>query len=149
MNSLNLTGSIVMPSVRSVLSETSRNLESLHTLSQADSFFLIVDPIDHSDEGFLGGTMLGREFWRGLRGGGENGAKNFKAYCLKNAKPVTPTVDFMVPNAESGSSSSNAGQAITSATAPASANLSKAGPSRALKAEVYTKVRDALRSVSL
>lgn len=35
-------------------------------------------------EGFLGGSIQGREFWRGLRTGGESGARAFKEHCIKN-----------------------------------------------------------------
>lgn len=50
-----------------------------------------MDQNDPSEEGFLGGTLTGREFWRGMRGGGSIGAKAFKAHCLKNNPSTSAT----------------------------------------------------------
>ena len=40
----------------------SQELESLETLAGVQSFFLVVNPHDPDDQGFLGGTVVGREF---------------------------------------------------------------------------------------
>lgn len=127
-------------SVRSVLSETSRTLESLHTLSGTHSFFLTVDPPDAEDKGFLGGTVLGREFWRGFRGGGDAGAKNFKSYCLKNSARGASIITTGIQknnciSSEVSGSSPGAGTVV----------ISKRSPASSLKTEVYTNVRNALR----
>ena len=47
----------------------------------------MVDPTtpDETDDGFLGGTNTGREFWRGLRNGGAVGARHFKEFCRKSS----------------------------------------------------------------
>jgi hypothetical protein len=121
------------PLVRSVLSETSRILELLHSLSGTHSFFLAVDPNDDLDEGFLGGTVLGREFWRGFRGGGDAGAKTFRSRCLKKLEGATSVQRHNFTSAEASGTSSSA------------AATSKRSPASSLKAEVYTNVRDALR----
>lgn len=48
--------------------ESSRLLESLGSVSGIQSFLLAVDPsTSDPDDAFLGGTVTGREFWRGLR----------------------------------------------------------------------------------
>jgi len=38
---------------------------------------LVVSPLDNSDA-WLGGSLVGRDFWRGLRGGGIAGSRAFK-----------------------------------------------------------------------
>lgn len=93
------------------------------------SFLLAVDPGDPTYEGFLGGSVLGREFWRGLRGGGDAGAKTFKLHCLKARESTN----------NNGSSSSSAVLAVTTASG------SKRGPANSLKTEVYALARAALR----
>jgi hypothetical protein len=123
-----------------VLCDTSHTLESLHSLSGTHSFVLTVDPTDAADEGFLGGTVLGREFWRGLRGGGDAGANNFRSHCLKKAERATITTTTQTNNLSSGETSLS-GAALTAA--------SKRSPASSLKADVYANVRDALRYVRL
>lgn len=105
-------------------------METLATTLSVQSFVLAVDPFDPSDEGFLGGTTTGREFWRGLRGGGAPGALAFKDYCRRNYDPQTSTV--LAP--------------------PVSAppiSKSKKTPASLLKSEVYAAVRAALRFVAV
>ena len=53
----------------------SQQLVSLNHVSGHHSLLLVVDPNSGTDDGFLGGTVTGREFWRSMRGGGEMGAK--------------------------------------------------------------------------
>lgn len=102
-------------------------LESLQEVAGIHSFVLAVDPGDSRNEGFLGGTVLGREFWRGLRGGGDAGARTFKARCLKGIAVVK----------------SDAPSDLT--MDPATATSLKRGPASSMKAEVYANVRNALR----
>ena len=113
--------------VRSVLCNASRILESLYEVSGVQSFLLAVDPYNPSDGGFLGGSVMGREFWRGLRGGGEAGAKAFKSHCLRESNP--PHAFLRI---EKSSSCSN--------PVPA-----KQGPAKSLKNDLYEHVRTALR----
>ncbi|KAI0303751.1 hypothetical protein B0F90DRAFT_1319989 [Multifurca ochricompacta] len=68
--------------IRDILLSTSQVLESLQDIAGVQSFFLAINPNDADDEGFLGGTTLGREFWRSLRGGGTAGAKSLKSLAL-------------------------------------------------------------------
>ncbi|KAK7033146.1 hypothetical protein R3P38DRAFT_2921007 [Favolaschia claudopus] len=118
--------------VNSVLADASRILESLCDTSGVQSFLLAVDPSDPISSGFLGGSVLGREFWRGQRGGGDAGAKAFKLHCFKNTPPPsTPE------NAQASSSK-------LSARPP----LPKVSSSRSMKADLYEAVRKALRSAS-
>ena len=126
------------PTVCPILRETSRLLESLHKLTNTQSFFLTIDPNDPTDQGFLGGTILGREFWRGLRGGGETGAKNFRAFCLKGTSHNTTqaVLDRTLVS----------GQNVANAPLP---SRTKRGPASELKAQVYSAVRDTLRYASI
>ncbi|KAJ6513230.1 hypothetical protein C8R45DRAFT_962897 [Mycena sanguinolenta] len=118
--------------VPSVLSDASRILESLCDASGVQSFLLAVDPADPTGSGFLGGSLLGREFWRGLRGGGDAGAKAFKLHCFKSgARTPIPSMT----------------EASSSKLAPPPA-VNKVAPARTLKADLYDGVRKALRSAS-
>jgi len=68
-------------------------LESLHFTAGVQSFVLAINPNDAEDEGFLGGSSLGREFWRSLRGGGTAGVKTLKSLAistLQNSIPLAP-----------------------------------------------------------
>ncbi|KAJ7707703.1 hypothetical protein B0H17DRAFT_1033677, partial [Mycena rosella] len=117
-----------MDRVKAVLSDASRILESLCDASGVQSFLLAVDPSDTAGSGFLGGSVLGREYYRGQRGGGDAGAKAFKVHCLKNVAPTAVSA-----NAEASSSTS---------TTP------KISAARSVKADLYEGVRKALRSAS-
>ena len=101
-------------------------LESLQVTSGIQSFIVAINPNDAEDEGFLGGSSLGREFWRSLRGGGLAGVKALKSLAISKFQD---------------SSSSNF-------------SLHGAGiPSRqketahSLKSDVYARVRALLRHV--
>ncbi|PCH42392.1 hypothetical protein WOLCODRAFT_102051 [Wolfiporia cocos MD-104 SS10] len=117
--------------ITSTLKHTSQTLETLHSAAGMHSFFLVVNPANPTDDGFLGGTVQGREFWRGHRGCGVAGARAFKAHCLRAAEQQTRC-------AASGS----AAPPLTSVPPL------KKGPAGSLKAEVYARVREALRAVS-
>lgn len=120
--------------VRPVLLEVSQTLESLHRLTGVHSFFLAVNPRDSSDQGFLGGTTVGRDFWRRLRGGGDAGANHFKSHCLKAgpdaACAYTPPAAPQAPPLVAGPSTTQ-----------------KSSPAHALKNELYNAIRSRLRSV--
>ncbi|KZT73706.1 hypothetical protein DAEQUDRAFT_762138 [Daedalea quercina L-15889] len=116
--------------VSSVLRSTSRTLESLEELTGLQSFFLVVNPSDSADEGFLGGTVSGREFWRCHRGCGAAGAKLFQEQCMK-AKDAKKSGLRALSN-------------VPLVNAPAR----KKGPASSLKSEVYASVRDAIRAAS-
>ncbi len=114
-----------------VLRAVSQELESLETLAGLQSFVLVVDPSDLADEGFLGGTVIGREFWRGHRGCGVAGAQAFKARCVRaQSQFATPTrIATPLP---------------TSVPIPAS-SAQKKSQAREVKSELYGAMRDALR----
>lgn len=111
--------------MHNILRGTSQNLESLEGIAGLHSFFLVVNPKDATDEGFLGGTVLGRDFWRGYRGGGATGARAFKEHCAKVLESQTPcpaavrTLHLQGPQKKSSASE--------------------------LKKEIYAAVRNALR----
>lgn len=112
-------------------------MESLETLAGLQSFFLVVDPTNQADEGFLGGTLSGREFWRGHRGCGSPGAQMFKAHCVRAAQsrphshdPPTMIDPTLLPTPV---------PPVTTGTK---------GSARELKAEIYAAMRDALRCAS-
>lgn len=114
-----------LPLVRATLCDVSRILENLQSLSGVHAFVLAVDPADPAMDGFLGGSLLGRDFWRNLRGGGDSGARGLKSYCQKHTPASTSQ---MGESSVSGESSS-----------------SQPTPAQALKAELYEKVRTSLR----
>lgn len=105
-------------------------LESLHDASGVQSFLLAIDPYQDNavDSGFLGGSLHGREFWRGLRGGGEPGAKAFKLHCMKHVDP-----------------SLNSDEDVDSSGKTPHTPGPKSLPARSLKTELYESVRKALR----
>ncbi|KAF7312243.1 hypothetical protein MIND_00237300 [Mycena indigotica] len=107
--------------IKTILSDTSRMLESLGSTVGVESFVLAVDPSDDSQPSFLGGTTVGKEYWRGLRGGGDAGAKAFKSHCVK-----------------------------TQSHNPSSAAAAKSNPTnaRTVKSDLYEAVRKALRTAS-
>ncbi|KAG6908685.1 hypothetical protein DXG01_003699 [Tephrocybe rancida] len=120
---------MILP-VRSVLTDVSRMLETLFEIAGIQSFILAVDPLNPSDKGFLGGTVVGREYWRGLRGGGDAGAKGFKTHCLRELESYFPPIPREDPT-------------TSASTVPA-----KLPPARSLKTDLYDGVRKALRTVS-
>ena len=122
---------LILPSVRAVLCDTSRILENLSSTAGVQSFVLAVDPTEPSDGGFLGGSVVGREFWRGLRGGGEHGAKAFKAHC--NAHLQNTVTDR-------GTS-----QPPTAGRRFSTPSLSNAASAKSIKNELYEGARSALR----
>ncbi|CDO73723.1 hypothetical protein BN946_scf185015.g51 [Trametes cinnabarina] len=123
--------------IRRVLLNVSEQLQSLETIAGLQSFFLVVDPRDQRDEGFLGGTVLGREFWRGHRGGGSSGARLFKARCQGQAwpssHPTAATTGSILP---------------LMAASPLATQATPKGSARELKAALYAAMRDALRKAS-
>ncbi|KAH9960846.1 hypothetical protein BC827DRAFT_366960 [Russula dissimulans] len=114
--------------IRNILLSTSRMLESLHAAAGVQSFVLAINPNDTEDEGFLGGSPLGREFWRSLRGGGTAGVKALKSLAISTLRDSSPS----------------------SHVAPRGTGI----PSRqretahTLKSDVYARVRALLRSTS-
>ena len=117
---------IVATAVRNVLLSTSRVLESLQATSGVQSFVLAINPNDAEDEGFLGGSSLGREFWRNLRGGGMAGVKALKSLAVStlqdSSSPSVTLVGTGLPSRQKETAHS-------------------------LKSEVYARVRTLLRHV--
>lgn len=66
-----------------ILLSLSDELETLHKISGRHSFILSVDPADEADDGFLGGTAVGKDFWSSFRNGGVTGARLFKRHIQK------------------------------------------------------------------
>jgi len=116
--------------VRASLCDTSRILESLSDTSGIQAFLLAVDPNDLADGGFLGGSLIGREFWRGMRGGGEHGARAFKTHCASRLK--NRSINGVQVHREEQDR-------------PTSTPPPKGGPARSIKNELYDSVRNALR----
>ena len=132
--------------VLDALRSTSRILESLHELAGLQSFFLVVNPHDPDDEGFLGGTVLGREFWRGHRGCGIAAAEAFRAQCVKALKQTSS------PIVGAAASVVLPGQIQGPAQPPVqmlNMKSQKKGPAISLKMDIYADVRNALRYVSM
>ncbi|OBZ72193.1 hypothetical protein A0H81_07963 [Grifola frondosa] len=126
------SGSEPQQQIREILRYTSERLESLETIAGLQSFFLVVNPRNSADEGFLGGTLLGREFWRGRRGCGVPGAEAFKAQCAKAS-------GFYAGHG------SSMDVALDSDRQPAQVPRKGA---RSLKADLYAGVRNAIRAAS-
>jgi hypothetical protein len=109
--------------VRNVLLSASQMLESLQVTAGVQSFVLAINPNDAEDEGFLGGSPLGREFWRSLRGGGVAGAKALKSLAISSLQNSTPSSHAAgIPSRQRETAHS-------------------------LKSEVYARVRTLLRDV--
>ena len=123
---------LITLTVQSVLRDASRILETLSTSSCVQSFLLAVDPYDLLDGGFLGGSVIGREFWRGLRGGGEVGARAFKTHCTTQLQ--TKAVHDTKPTS-------------SIERQPSVPPVPKPYQAKSMKNELYEKVRIALRSV--
>lgn len=97
-----------------------------------------MNPADPRDEGFLGGTPLGREFWRGHRGCGAAGARAFQLFC-QQAAAAPPAQERVQERAQ-------AHDARPAAVLAAGNTGVKKSPAGAVKAEVYLAVRNAVRS---
>ncbi|VDC04776.1 unnamed protein product [Peniophora sp. CBMAI 1063] len=115
--------------IRSALISISSALESLHMATGVHSLLVSADPYDATASGFVGGTPLAREFWRGMRGGGEKGVAALRDVALK------------VQHGASGSAGFVEGAA-------ALASVKGKSPAYKLKTDVYAKVRTALRTTS-
>lgn len=70
---------------------------------------------------------MGREFWRGMRGGGDSGAKTFRVHCFRELDTPGTAHQDDGPSSQSNSVSV------------------KQTPARSLKNELYDGVRKALR----
>lgn len=88
------TLTVINVPVRNVLVEASKVLESLSSVTGIQSFLLAVDPHDPQDTGFLGGSIIGREYYRGLRGGGIAGASSFKTFLHKRLPTQQEEIDI-------------------------------------------------------
>ncbi|KAI0787666.1 hypothetical protein C8Q74DRAFT_1253160 [Fomes fomentarius] len=121
-----------------VLRIVSQQLESLENVAGLQSFFLVVNPNDLRDEGFLGGTITGREFWRGHRGCGAAGVEAFKARCVRS--------QVNAPRQVMTAGSSHLPP--TPQLHPYSDVPRKKSQAREVKAELYGAMRDALRVTS-
>ncbi|PBK75777.1 hypothetical protein ARMSODRAFT_877659 [Armillaria solidipes] len=122
--SFSLGTNVSREELKAILCDVSRLLETLQEISGVESFVLAVDPPEPGVEGFLGGSLLGREFWRNLRGGGDSGARAFRLHCTKRQTSVV--------------------QGSSSSTDP---EISQK-PALSLKTELYEKMRNALRTTS-
>ena len=131
-------------------------LESLQVVSGHHSFFLVVNPNDEADKGFLGGTTLGREFWRGHRGCGAAGAQAFKLFCQKATNPEFSTLNvtqvLQQPQSDAVPSVGvfpYPANVSTTMIANPHSNVPKKNQASVIKAEVYASIRNAIRYVSL
>ncbi|KAJ3974689.1 hypothetical protein EV361DRAFT_893309 [Lentinula raphanica] len=125
-----------------ILVNLSRILESLSSVFGIETFLLAVDPEDTSSQSFLGGSVRGREFWRGMRTGGESGARMFRELCLKHKD---------LKNLQSNDSSQRTPSDNTttnSASTSSVVNVSSKQSARNIKVDLYDGVRKALRLVS-
>ncbi|CAL1716215.1 unnamed protein product [Somion occarium] len=119
-----------------VLRRISTTLEALEKTAGLQSFFLVVNPQDPDDDGFLGGTLLGREFWRNHRGCGSAGAQAFKAHCSR-------TTEVQAGPSQIAQQTPYAPPPIQGASGSA-----QRSPANVVKADVYSAVRNAIRAIS-
>jgi len=103
-------------------------LESLSEVLGIQSFVLAVDPQDPQDAGFLGGSLVGREFYRGLRGGGTAGASSFKTFAQKRFSSVQAQEEVV--------------QEASTQSSPAPPTTRSA---RQIKVDLYETIRSQLR----
>lgn len=125
--------------VRNILKDVSHVLEAMADTAGVQSFILAVNPLDPFDMGFLGGSLLGREFWRGLRNGGEQGARAFKTTCFNRLPKTTVALPVKQTTLQATSHTPSPGPT------PTSAPSQKAGTSKSIKTDLYENVRTALR----
>ena len=142
--------------VSAIMRMISDALESLQVVSGHHSFFLVVNPNDEADKGFLGGTTLGREFWRGHRGCGLAGAQAFKLFCQKATNPgfsnLIVTQVLQQPQSNAAPSVGVFPYPATTSTAMVAnshPNVPKKNQASVIKAEVYGSIRNAIRYMSL
>lgn len=88
---------------------------------------------DGDEGGFLGGSLIGREFWRRMRNGGESGARSFRTYCMKEM-----LIALNIP--QQGCS----GDVVADAS-PETTTVTKRTTAKNVKSELYEKTRAALR----
>lgn len=118
--------------VRQALQAVAAQLDALRTTAGLEAFFLAVDPADGTDDsGFLGGTTLGRDFWRGLRNGGDAGARLFKHQCKAASVAARSSGAAAASSCATGSERTLSGTRRT--------------PAVALKNNLYNEMRTALR----
>lgn len=122
--------------VTETLRRTSDSLELLEQSAGFQSFFLVINPKDPKDEGFLGGTLLGREFWRNHRGCGSTGAQAFRFYCSKAVE--SPATTSQITQQTPYISTQPSPSSNVAAPTPKS-------PANITKSEVYTAFRNAIR----
>jgi len=126
--------------IQNILNHVSKLLESLERVAGLQSFFLIVNPYNPTDEGILGGTAKGRNFWQGQRGCGPAGVQAFR---LASSFPQ---------GMGSASGSGNAGATMPSAAqvvaGPSQSTTKPKAAAMSLKAEVYSCMRAAVRAAS-
>ena len=132
---------LILPKARDILVEISRALESLHHIWGIQSFVLAVDPQYPANESFLGGSTAGRDFWRGLRGGGESGATSFKQQCIKqmgDSRHEQSPAAAAFENSEGSNSGQTSADTVGKQSQPSA---------REVKSELYDSIRRSLRCV--
>lgn len=125
------------PIVRRVLCHASHTLEILQQTADVHALILSCDLVNPESQGFLGGSPLGREYWRQLRGGGFEGAQKLKEFVRRN-KNKSQSINIRDVG--------NVGVALKD-EAPIVAGPKKT-PASATRNDLYIAIRDQLRSVS-
>ncbi|KAF9066638.1 hypothetical protein BDP27DRAFT_1404306 [Rhodocollybia butyracea] len=136
-----------------ILVRLSTVLESLSSTLDIESFVLAIDTSSQESSitnGFLGGSIQGREFWRGLRSGGDSGARAFREMCVgasARGNQVLINADDVSDNKKETKTGSAKITARPS-SAGASGSNSNLSFSRNVKVDLYDGVRKALRQTS-
>jgi hypothetical protein len=101
---------------------------------------------DDDQEGFLGGTTLGCKFWSEMRGGGDTGIRKFRAVCKTGKSRRNEMDDDRVGSGEADADlPSGSGRVIPEYSRPMVATSTKITPAIALKNQLYSAMRNALR----
>ena len=122
--------------MKDILQNTTNLLNSLFRIAGMHSLLLTIDPKDNNDEGFLGGSPSGREFWLSMRNGGATGMHHFKQFCRDNGG------QSLASSSDTGGSSS-----VLARNAPPTQVIrsGKSTPAVILKNQLYVEMRNALR----
>lgn len=112
--------------LKTLLMLISSTLQKIQAVFALDSMLLVVSPIDHS-EAWLGGTVVGRDFWRGLRGGGVTGSRAFKrasktAYDAAVARTNAGSYTAIAESLPSSPTGENTGARIEATPTPSTSS---------------------------
>ncbi|TCD69337.1 hypothetical protein EIP91_007893 [Steccherinum ochraceum] len=132
--------------IQNIMARISKLFESLERVAGLQSFFLVVNPYNSSDQGFLGGTVKGRDFWQGHRNCGAAGAQAFQLFTSYAPAPASSS-----SGGTGETSNATAGPFYPPTNVEVAGNVNaamKKTPAMNVKSEVYSSMRAAIRAAS-